>query len=57
MLPACRTDIAVCTIPQLDVTSRVDHGQVFKALTVQAKPQLAMEMLRLLDGEGRGRLT
>jgi hypothetical protein len=35
----------------------VDHGQVFKALTVQAKPQLAMEMLRLLDGEGRGRLT
>jgi hypothetical protein len=27
-LPACRTDIAGVTIPQLDVTSRVDNGQV-----------------------------
>ena len=28
MLPACRTDIAGFTIPQLDVTSRVDNCQV-----------------------------
>jgi hypothetical protein len=34
-----------------DYATRRATGQVLKALTLQTTPQLAVEMLRLLDGE------